>query len=189
MAGALPGRGRYNSVVAAMYVNRHAFRTMNFALETVMRLVIAGAGALAAAGTAMVLGAGVALAGGPDDYAGKTYSDAAKKAGESDLTPVVMSRVGGPLTKTGGKETDDQCVVERSQVSSFFDATGTNPGGKVLFFLNCGRQVADAGRAGNSAASPEGRAELAREAQERAKKAAQLAAQQAKAQAASAEAE
>ncbi len=154
-----------------------------------MRLVIAGAGALAAAGTAMVLGAGVALAGGPDDYAGKTYSEATKKAGESGLTPVVMSRVGGPLTKTGGKETDGECVVERSQVSSSLNEYWSHQGGRVLLYLNCGNHVASPGRAGNSAASPEGRAELARLAQERAKRAAQLAAQQAQAQAASAEAE
>jgi hypothetical protein len=142
-----------------------------------MRLMIV-TGVLAASGMSMILCAGVASAGGPDNYAGETYADAAGQASDHGLTPIVMTRVGGELTTMGGKGIDGDCIVERSQVSSFFDSSWTNPGGKVLFYLNCENHVASAGRPGNSAASPEGRAELAKEAQERARQQAEERARQ-----------
>jgi hypothetical protein len=138
-----------------------------------VRLMIVGTGVLAASGMSVLLCAGAAWAGGPDDYAGMTYSDAQGQAARSGLTPVVMSRVGGELTTIGGKAIDDDCIVERSQISNFFDSSWTNPGGRILFYLNCENHVATAGKAGNSAASPEGRAELVKQAQEAARERAQ----------------
>lgn len=125
-----------------------------------MKLIVLGTGVVAATGLSMALfGTGIAAA---DDYAGQTYSDASSAAGDAGLTPVVVTRSGGELP-------DSDCIVERSQTSSFFDSSWTNPGGKVLFYLNCNQAVAAAGVAGNSAASPEGRAELAKQAEEAAK--------------------
>ena len=115
-----------------------------------------GAG-LAAAGVAIsVIGAGVAAA---DDYAGQKYSDASSAAANAGYTPVIVTRNGD-----GGSVGD--CVVARSQKSSFFDSSFSNPGDKMLFYLNCDEPVAEPGHAGNSAASAEGRAELARRAEE-----------------------
>lgn len=124
-----------------------------------MERIFAGAGLVAGCVALSVFGAGVAAA---DDYAGQTYSDASSAAGDAGLTPVIA-------TRSGGIESDGDCIVERSQKSSFFDSSFANPGDKVLFYLNCNAPVADAGKSGNSAASPEGRAELAKRAEEAAK--------------------
>jgi hypothetical protein len=122
-----------------------------------VKLIVLGTGVVAATGLSMALfGTGVAAA---DDYAGQTYADASSAAGDAGLTPQIVTRSGGALP-------DDECIVERSQTSSFFDSSWTNPGGKILFYLNCNQAVASAGTAGNSAASPEGRAELAKQAEE-----------------------
>jgi len=129
-----------------------------------VKLIVLGTGVVAATGMSMALfGTGVAAA---DDYAGQTYADASSAAGDAGLTPVIVTRSGGVLP-------DSDCIVERSQTSSFFDSSWSNPGGKILFYLNCNEAVATAGKAGNSAASPEGRAELAKEAEEAAKQAAE----------------
>lgn len=153
-----------------------------------MRLIVVATGVLAAAGVSMILGAGVASAAGPDEYAGQTYDDASSQARDNGLEPVVVSRVGGSLTRVGTLYTDGGCIVERSQKSSFLDSSWTNPGYKILFYLNCENQVASAGRSGNSAASPDGRAELARLAEERAKAEERARQQRAAAEAAAAEA-
>ena len=84
------------------------------------------------------------------------------------------------MTNTGNipPGADDECIVERSQTSSFFDSSWTNPGGKILFYRNCNQTVATAGQAGNSAASPQGRAELAAQAEEAAQQEAEAQAAQ-----------
>jgi hypothetical protein len=129
-----------------------------------VKLIVLGTGVVAATGLSMALfGTGVAAA---DDYAGQTYADASSAAGDAGLTPVIATRSGGVLP-------DGECIVERSQASSFFDSSWSNPGGKILFYLNCNQAVASAGMAGNSAASPEGRAELAKQAEEAAQQAAE----------------
>ena len=56
----------------------------------------------------------------------ETYGDASSAAGDAGLTPVIVTRSGGQLP-------DDECIVERSPTSSFFDSSWTNPGGKILF--------------------------------------------------------
>ena len=90
-----------------------------------MKLIVLGTGVVAATGLSMALfGTGVAAA---DDYAGQTYADASSAAGDAGLTPVIVTRSGGVLP-------DGDCIVERSQTSSFFDSSWTNPGGKVLFY-------------------------------------------------------
>lgn len=128
-----------------------------------MARVFLGAGLVTAGVATGLLSAGVAAA---DDYAGQTYSDASSAASDAGLTPVIATRYGD------GESVDD-CIVERSQKSSFFDSSFSNPGDKVLFYLNCEGPVADQGHAGSSAASPEGRAELAKRAEEAAKQAAE----------------
>lgn len=130
-----------------------------------MKLIVLGTGAVAVTGLSMAL-FGTGLAAASDDYAGMTFGDASSAAGNSGLTPIIATRSGGDLP-------NDECVVERSQTSSFFDQSWANPGGKVLFYLNCERPVAEPGKPGNSAASPAGRAELAKRAQEAARQAAE----------------
>lgn len=121
-----------------------------------MERMIMGAG-LAVTGVVLsVIGAGIA---GADAYAGQKYSDASEAAAGAGYTPVIVTRNGD-----GGSVGD--CVVERSQKSSFMDSSFSNPGNKMLFYLNCDGPIAEPGHAGNSAASVEGRAELARRAEQ-----------------------
>ncbi|MBJ7339106.1 hypothetical protein [Mycolicibacterium sp.] len=89
-------------------------------------------------------GAGVAHA---DALAGMTYAAASKALDGSGLTPVVATRVGSFLPQ-------DECVVTRSQLR----AVKGKPTA-ILLFLNCNATVATDGSPGNSAASPQGKAE------------------------------
>ena len=49
-------------------------------------------------------------------------------------------------------------MVTGSRSANFLDSSGTNPGGRVLLYLNCNNTFAAAGVPGNSIGSPEGRA-------------------------------
>lgn len=107
-------------------------------------------------GAAMVLtttvGAGVASA---DDYAGKTYSDAKSALSDANEKGVVATRSGDQLA-------DDDCIVTHSQQAAWLKGDDFAPvSDTVLLYLNCDASVASATHAGNSAASPEGRAAIA----------------------------
>ena len=113
------------------------------------KLIVAGAGAFGLAAASLALfGTGVAAA---DDYAGQSYSDASSAASDAGLTVVIASRV--------GSLPDDQCTVSRSQNAPFVSSADfTHVSSTVQFYLNCNAAYATAGVAGNSVASPEGRA-------------------------------
>ena len=106
----------------------------------------------AAAVVAMApLATGVAAA---DDYAGQTYADATSALSDAGLKPVIATRTGDALT-------DDKCVVTRSEQAAWIKGDDFVPvTDTVLLYLNCSAAVATATSAGNSAASPEGRAAL-----------------------------
>jgi hypothetical protein len=98
-----------------------------------------------AASALTAFGTGVASA--DDALAGLTYAKAKKALDGSGLTPVVATRVGSFLA-------DDDCVITRSQLRAVKGKTTA-----ILLYLNCNATVATSGDPGNSAASPEGRAQ------------------------------
>ncbi|WP_123024947.1 hypothetical protein [Mycolicibacterium stellerae] len=138
-----------------------------------MRFKAVAAGVLAmAASSTMVLTPGIAAA---DDYAGQKYSDVQSKLGDADLTGVIATRVGDIAN-------DDDCVVESSQKAPWIKGDDFAPvTDTVLLNLNCNLPVATSQLAGNSAASPEGRAAIAAAAQKAQQDQEQAAADQAKA--------
>ena len=111
---------------------------------SVLRKALRGAVPVAAAAVAMMwVGGGTASA---DALIGKTYSEAKSTIGEWGNSSVVSTVVGSQMA------TDD-CLV-----------TGwhrdTHDHNTILVSLNCNGAYASAGKAGNSAASPEGREAL-----------------------------
>jgi hypothetical protein len=110
--------------------------------------------ALCASAVSMVtIGAGTAAA---DDYAGQKYSDvsaALSKAGQKGVI----------ATRSGDEEADDDCVVTHSEKAAWLKGDDFAPvTDTMLLFLNCDADVASATKSGNSAASPEGRAAIAK---------------------------
>jgi|SoiMethySBSTD1v2_1073268.scaffolds.fasta_scaffold310659_1 hypothetical protein len=117
--------------------------------------VVLNASVLSAITVSMAMfGTAVAVA---DNYAGMTYADAAAGLNKAGLTPIIATKVGEMLPR-------DQCVVIRSEQPQRLTITAGKKQtfGKVtdtvLLFLNCETPIASAGRPGNSAASPEGKA-------------------------------
>ena len=111
--------------------------------------VVLGLGAVGvAAASFAVFGSGTASA--INEYAGQTYADAAQAVSDAGQSAVIATRVGSFLPT-------DQCTVTGSRSANFLDSSGTNPGGKVLLYLNCNNSFAAAGVPGNSIGSPEGR--------------------------------
>jgi hypothetical protein len=101
-----------------------------------------------------MFGGGVAAA---DGYAGQTYADASSALTKASLKGVIAGRVGSTLP-------DPQCVVTRSEKAHWVHVSAkkfANIKDTVLLFLNCNATVATVTTAGNSAASPEGRAAMA----------------------------
>ncbi|GAY14335.1 hypothetical protein MSZK_10610 [Mycobacterium sp. shizuoka-1] len=108
-----------------------------------------GIGAVgAAAAWAVMFGSGTASA--TNEYAGMTYADAAQAISDSGMSSTIATRVGTFLPT-------DQCIVTGSRNADFLDSSGTNPGNRVLLYLNCNNTFATAGVPGNSVGSPEGR--------------------------------
>ncbi|CAN5749741.1 hypothetical protein BH09ACT8_BH09ACT8_37870 [soil metagenome] len=104
--------------------------------------------AVVAAGVAALFSSGVAHAS--PDVVGHPYSDASSMLGSAGYTSVVSNAFGSQLPWP-------DCLVTRQQ-----DRTPPDGGGRqTLLTLNCNAPVAAAGVAGNSAASPEGRAAAA----------------------------
>ena len=113
--------------------------------------VITAAGATAV--SMAFLGTGVAAA---DDYSGQTYADASKSISDAGKKAVIASRAGDTLA-------DDDCIVTHSQSAPWIKGDDFAPvTDTVLVYLNCNATVATAKDPGNSAASPEGRAAIAK---------------------------
>ncbi|MEE6163363.1 MULTISPECIES: hypothetical protein [unclassified Mycolicibacterium] len=116
------------------------------------------------------LATGVASA---DDYAGKAYADAQSALSVAGMKGVIA-------TRSGDTQPDDKCAVTSSEKApwikgdKFAKITDT-----VLLNLDCSATVASAEQAGNSAASPEGRAAIAAAQQQAAQDQTQAAADQA----------
>jgi len=99
------------------------------------------------------LGVGTAAA---DDYAGQKYSDVSAALGKAGQAGVIA-------TRSGDEEADDDCVVTHSEKAAWLKGDSFAPvSDTVLLFLNCNADVASATKSGNSAASPEGRAAIAK---------------------------
>jgi hypothetical protein len=88
----------------------------------------------------VMFGSGVAAA----DYAGQKYGDVTKAFDDNKLTAVIATIVGDQLPL-------DECIVTRWRLDN-------NDKSRGLLYLNCNDAVATAGSAGNSAASPQGKA-------------------------------
>jgi hypothetical protein len=116
---------------------------------------ILGASATAAAIAALGL-AGSGVAAAATDVTGQKYSDAQTALNSAGLKPVV-------LTVVGDQKSWPDCVVTRAQKRTV--QPPANSGGsatsEMLVSLNCNAGIASATRAGNSAASPEGKAAVA----------------------------
>ena len=108
-----------------------------------------GIGAVGAAAASFALfGSGIASA--TNEYAGQTYADASQAISDAGQSATIATRVGSFLPT-------EQCMVTGSRSADFLDSSGTNPGNRVLLYLNCNNTFATAGVPGNSIGSPEGR--------------------------------
>jgi hypothetical protein len=111
----------------------------------------------AAVGAAVSMGLLAAFATGiakADDYAGQTYGDASGAIADAGKKAVISSR-------SGDTPSNDKCLVTHSQSAPWLKGEHfTHDTKTVLLDLNCNAKVATAKKAGNSAASPEGRAAL-----------------------------
>jgi len=105
---------------------------------------------------AVGLGSIVAQAASQPNVVGQKYSDATSQLSAAGLSVVVSTTVGDTLSRPN-------CIVTRQQsrTESAPENTSGSPVSQVLLSLNCGAQVASATSAGNSLASPEGRAAAA----------------------------
>jgi hypothetical protein len=127
------------------------------------KLIRIGLGAIGLGAMSITLGSGVALA---DDYAGQSYSDASSAISGAGQKAVIATSVGDGVSQ-------GDCVVTRSQKASWLKGDNFSPvTDTVMLYLNCDAKLATAGKAGNSLASPEGRAEKASEDEQAAKDAA-----------------
>lgn len=114
------------------------------------KLLAVGFGVVGATAASLAMfGSGVASA--TNEYAGQTYADAAQAISNAGQSATIATRVGSFLPT-------DQCIVTGSRSADFLDSSGTNPGNRVLLYLNCNNTFATAGVPGNSIGSPEGRA-------------------------------
>jgi hypothetical protein len=118
---------------------------------------VLGASATAAAFAALaVAGSAVAAADSGPDVTGKTYADAQGELSGAGLKPVVETAV-------GDQKAWPACIVTRAQkrtVQPPPDSSGS-ASTQMLVSLNCEATIASATAAGNSAASPEGKAAIA----------------------------
>lgn len=115
-----------------------------------MKRFVIGTGAVLAAGMAVAFSG---LAHADNEYVGQTYADATKAISAAGGTETIASVVGDQVPTS-------QCQVTGSRNASFLDASGNNPGGRVLLDLNCNVPVASPGNPGNSVASPQGQQTL-----------------------------
>ena len=112
---------------------------------------------ITAAGVAMaIFGNVVAHAASQPNVVGQKYSDAAAALSAAGLSVVVSTTVGDSVERP-------DCIVTHQEGRTVAppENTSASPASQTLISLNCGAQVASATSAGNSAASPEGRAAAA----------------------------
>jgi hypothetical protein len=116
---------------------------------------ILGAGATAAAIAALGL-AGSGVAAAATDVTGQKYSDAQSALNSAGFKPVVS-------TIMGDQKSLSDCVVTRTQQRTVQPPANSSGSAtkEMLVSLNCEASVASATQAGNSAASPEGKAAIA----------------------------
>jgi hypothetical protein len=116
---------------------------------------VLGCGAAAAALVALsISGSGVAAAG--TDVTGQKYSDAQSALSSAGFKPVLS-------TIMGDQKSLPDCVVTRTQQRTVQPPANSSGSAtkQMLVSLNCEASVASATQAGNSAASPEGKAAIA----------------------------
>ena len=113
------------------------------------QLAIGLGGVGVAAAAFATFGSGAASA--TNEYAGMTYADAAQQISDGGQSATIATRVGSFLPTS-------QCTVTGSRSADFLDSSGSNPGNRVLLYLNCNNTFATAGVPGNSIGSPQGRA-------------------------------
>src|ERR1700742_3381845 len=103
-----------------------------------------------------ILGSVVAHASPQPNVVGQKYSDASSALSSAGLSVVVSTTVGDTVDRS-------DCIVTRQQGRTVAapENTSASPTSQVLLSLNCGAPVASATSAGNSLASPEGRAAAA----------------------------
>jgi hypothetical protein len=103
-----------------------------------------------------IFGSVVAHAASQPDVVGQKYSDAASQLSAAGLSVVVSTTVGDTVARSS-------CIVthQESRTEAPPENTSASPVSQVLISLNCGAPVASATSAGNSAASPEGKAAAA----------------------------
>jgi hypothetical protein len=122
-----------------------------------MRTAIGAAAASSALVLLSLVDSGVASAAkSPPDVTGKKYSDAQTAITAAGFTPVVSTTV-------GDENAWPDCLVTHTQQRTVQPPPNSSGSAvnQVLVSLNCDAGVASATHAGNSAASPEGRAAAA----------------------------
>ena len=121
------------------------------------RLLLRSLGSIGLSFAAAVsVGSVAAQAASPPNVVGQKYSDATSQLSAAGDSVVVSTTVGDTVSRS-------DCIVTRQQgrTESAPENTSASPTNQVLLALNCGAQVATATSAGNSLASPEGRAAAA----------------------------
>ena len=105
---------------------------------------------------AMSVGSVAAQAASQPNVVGQKYSDATSQLSSAGVSVVVSTTVGDTVSRP-------DCIVTRQQgrTEAAPENTSASATNQVLLALNCGAQVATATSAGNSLASPEGRAAAA----------------------------
>jgi hypothetical protein len=118
------------------------------------RLLVSVGVASAAAASMVLIATGVAHAGAPA-VVGKKYSDASSALSSAGYKATIGASFGDTLGQS-------DCVVT-SQHTNSTPQNGSHPtaGTTVVVSVNCNATLASAVSAGNSAASPEGRAAAA----------------------------
>jgi hypothetical protein len=99
-----------------------------------------------------LLGTGLAAASGDPNLSGETYAKASQDIKGWGATAVIGTVVGDQV------ETDD-CIVTRSRKPGYRNSSGTQDTSHIVLDLFCGASLAQNGKSGNSAASPQGRQE------------------------------
>jgi hypothetical protein len=118
------------------------------------RPVLVVSAAAAALAALAISGSGVAAAA--TDVTGQKYSDAQSALNSAGFKPVVVSTV-------GDENAWPDCVVTRTQQRTVQPPANSSGSAtkEMLVSLNCDAGIASATQAGNSAASPEGKAAAA----------------------------
>ncbi|KDF00735.1 hypothetical protein Y900_017785 [Mycolicibacterium aromaticivorans JS19b1 = JCM 16368] len=98
--------------------------------------------------TAFSFGGGIA--GAVPDWSGQAYGKASKEISQYGYTAAIASVVGDQVPL-------DDCLITRSSKASKLNSSGRSPGTEILLHLDCFGKLAEPGKPGNSAASPEGR--------------------------------